>query len=58
MRASYTTTIIGIMLILQLAVTFSSSLQANAQHTNTGNGRGVMYSLFNGYLKKNKKCWN
>jgi hypothetical protein len=58
MRASYTTTIIGIMLILQLAVTFSSSLQANAQHTNTGNDKGVMYSLFNGYLKKNKKCWN
>ena len=44
MRASYTTTIIGIMLILQLAVTFSPPLQANAQHTNTGNGNGVMYS--------------
>ena len=32
------------MLILQLAITFSSPLQANAQRANTGNGNGVIYN--------------
>ena len=44
MRAGHTTTIIGIMLILQLVIAFSSPLQTNAQNINSENGNGVMYN--------------